>query len=479
MAKKIRWNFFLSNNANFKICYFIFLSLNMIQFINVSIFSRLFLAMFSIWGLFFLLKQIFIQKFRSLNKTNIIWPICMLFTCFLSYLWNWDGQGLHNIFLLYYYILCVIILYTPNLADKNNRELITISKSYTVLSAITATICICMFFLQTQIQIIGRSGSIMHIGMWENRLFGVFSSPNVGGTFFFIGIVLSIYLLYLIKYFKINRKWKYLCGVNVFMSMWYIALSLSRGTYLSLLLTYVITFILYKIPQKDLSLSHHKRMPKFLLFCLISVGVLASSFFLKECSLAIVNKCTQNDLVLERIEYRQTSELALEQSFEPEPKAQIDISNKRLGIWKASIKLVMSSPFLGVGNSYIKLQQLSNTEKAKYSINEINMINWSAGNIHNGYLQILVSCGIFSLFFYVIFLLLCFINVCNFFKHEQNIHTRNQCILSFSIVLYLLINNLFETNMALMGTNSFQAAFWIFSGYVITYCKVYKEKNRL
>ena len=98
MAKKIRWNFFLSNNANFKICYFIFLSLNMIQFINVSIFSRLFLAMFSIWGLFFLLKQIFIQKFRSLNKTNIIWPICMLFTCFLSYLWNWDGQGLHNIF---------------------------------------------------------------------------------------------------------------------------------------------------------------------------------------------------------------------------------------------------------------------------------------------------------------------------------------------------------------------------------------------
>ena len=24
MAKKIRWNFFLSNNANFKICYFIY-----------------------------------------------------------------------------------------------------------------------------------------------------------------------------------------------------------------------------------------------------------------------------------------------------------------------------------------------------------------------------------------------------------------------------------------------------------------------
>ena len=54
-------------------------------------------------------------------------------------------------------------------------------------------------------------------------------------------------------------------------------------------------------------------------------------------------------------------------------------------------------------------------------------------------------------------------------------HHRNECVCLFTIVLYILINNLFETNMALMGANSFQAAFWLCSGYVVSICNIKKK----
>lgn len=474
MAKKNKLNLLLCNRSYFKISYFIFLSLNMVQYFNISILSRILLILFSLWGLFIVLQEIIINKSKNLFHINIAYPICMIFCCVLAFLWNWDNKGRYNLFALFYYFICVFVLYI-NDGVNDNRELIRISKAYTVVSFILSGICIVMFLLQTHINITGRSGNTMRIGVWENRLFGFFSSPNVGGTFFFIGIVLSIYLLYIIKYFHISCKWKLICLANLLLSMWYIVLSLSRGTYVSILLTFIISFAIYRIPKIHINTVLQRVFVKSILICFTIIILLIFSALLRKFSQDVVNKTNETKFVIERIEYKNQSR---NQSRQVQ-NTQNDISNKRFGIWKASIKLAMYSPVLGVGNSYIKFQNLSNIEQNRFTSYEKQMINWSGGNIHNGYLQIFVYCGLFAFLFYFLFLLSSLLKVCAFFSQKGCCHINNQGVFVFSIVLYLLINNLFETNMALMGANSFQAAFWLFSGYIISLCNTHWENARL
>lgn len=475
---KDRLSILLCSRSNFKICYFIFLSLNMIQCFNVSTMSRILLAFFSVWAFIIIISECLVKKCHNYLNTNIGYLLTMLIWCLIAFIGNWNNNGFYNLFSLYYYGLCILVLFVNGDSLENSkREIISIAKSYTLISLVSSCFCIYMFLGQISISFPGRSGAEMRMGVWENRLFGIFSSPNVGGTFFSIGICLSLYLLYVSKKKNI---WKTLCCFNVIISLWYIILSLSRGTYLSMLTASFISVILFRKPYPKYKRKMYIYLKKVLIWCCFVIAACVFTGLVRNISQSLVNISSKDDIVLERIEYSNNDSVetaAVVQAVE-EP-ASIDISNKRFAIWKASIKMAMQSPAIGVGNSYSNYHNMSLEEQEYFTPNERIMLDYSNGNIHNGYLQIFVYCGCIALTFYVIFLICSLSKVIRFFKSVKNIYVNNQIVFLFGIVIYLLTNNLVESNFALMGANSFQAAFLLFSGYIVWFCNNERQKGKV
>ncbi|NBI70634.1 hypothetical protein D3Z50_06100 [Clostridiaceae bacterium] len=481
----IRLRNFLKRRSAFKIAYFIFLSLNMIQIFNISIFSRFFLALFSVWGMLIMLQEYLVKRNRNYFHNNIGILFCFLFCCACSFIFNWDNRGPYNIMALFYYGICIMVLYinTHNVSAYHNRnEIVSVAKLYVLLCTVVSYICVYTFLVQMNIDLNGRNGRIIHIGVWENRLFGVFSSPNVGGTFFSIGIFFSVYLLYCIKQLHIvSRYWSFVCWLNQLGAIWYMTLSLSRGTWLSFCVSSAIAFTLYKIPSQRHESMFNRILKKTGMFIIAAASIILCCKILKTGSIYIVNMKNAHEVVSQRIEYRNENPASEnssgngDHSSGSEVTSGIDISNKRFGIWRASVKLALQTPVPGVGNSYYKYNSLSEEAQSFFSSNERIMIEWSKGEIHNGYLQIFVCCGIAAFFLYFVFLFLSLYKVIIFFKNRPCIHYRNECVCLFAVVLYILVNNLFETNMALMGANSFQAVFWLCSGYVVSICNIRKR----
>lgn len=264
------------------------------------------------------------------------------------------------------------------------------------------------------------------------------------------------------------------------MALWYIALSLSRGTYLSMFISSFLMVILFQGSHIKCKRRMNEYLKRIFLWISIVIGFFVLVHLIRNVSQSLVNIFSKDEIAFERIEYSNNISdkdvTSVPRTEEPET---IDISNKRFAIWNASIKMVMTSPIIGVGNSYTNYHNMSLEEREYFTSHERIMIDYSGGNIHNGYLQILVYCGIVALILYLSFLICSLLKVIIFFRFTKNIYLTNQCIFLFTLVVYLLANNLVETNMALMGANAFQAAFWLFSGYVISLCNITKKKGKL
>lgn len=453
----------------------------MIQYINVSIVSRILLAFFSIWGILIVISEILVKRCHNYVNTNTGCLLVMLIWCFISFIGNWNNNGFYNLLSLYYYGLCILVLYVnDDSLEKSKRELNAIAKLYTLISLAAASLCIYMFLEQKSFSFIGRNGAEMRIGVWENRLFGIFSSPNVGGTFFFIGVSLSLYLLYILKNEKNSFMWRLLCCLNLVASLWYIILSLSRGTYLSIFIASFFMVTLFQNSHVRYKSNICRFLKKvFLWGCFVTAAIVLTGL-IRNISQSLVNMNSKDEIVFERIEYSNNTpneSAAVAQVVEESPA--IDISNKRFAIWKASIKMAMKSPIIGVGNSYSKYHNMTSEEQEYFTPYERIMIDYSGGNIHNGYFQIFVYCGIVALIFYMLFLIYSLLKIIRFYKTTNNIYLKNRGTFLFGIIIYLLVNNFVESNMALMGANAFQAAFLLFSGYIIFLCNTEKKKEKI
>ena len=99
-------------------------------------------------------------------------------------------------------------------------------------------------------------------------------------------------------------------------------------------------------------------------------------------------------------------------------------------------------------------------------------IEYAKGNIHNGYLQILVHCGSIALGIYLVFIAICGIkSVIYLFKTvkapEEDCERYKLFSLALPMVANILVNNVVESNMVLMGANFFQAVFWFAAGITV------------
>ncbi len=453
----------------FKTAYIAFLLVNIIPMVNHFRYTDLVLLVFVVWGVGLLVVDLIRHRLDSFRRRAFVPLLVFYVLCGVSLLLNPQNALLNSLMRLGIFFLCGAVLYITGDRDAATlrREAVAVATWYTVVTGLMAVVSVGMYLLQFQYSFTGPLGENIRIGVWENRLFGLFTSGNVGGSIMAIGLLLSLGLLgYYYKAGTLSAARAVAPILAALFQVWHISLTLSRGTTVSLMAAAVVFFALFTFGDRHSGKELAKRLVCFTAAVAVFAGL---TFGLRRASLATVTMLEDSGLIdsdvtgFDRIEYGDGDE------------AGSDISNKRFSIWKASVHLLGDKWLTGTGRNYYEYQRIKDT--ATWLTEEDHTyLTWSRGNTHNGYLQILVDSGALALVAYLTFLVWCLVKNIRAYARAGR-WGRRVLALCLAVVAYVLVNNLFETNMVLMSTNPIQAIFWFAAGVDISICN-YVERRK-
>ena len=477
----------------FVLGYLAFLAINMVQIINPMAVTRVFLAMFALWGL-----AVGVRSYLSGKEawTGKLMPVLFVFlaVCLAAELFNFSYGGIRGLGEFCYFALCILVLYRQYGSGLStySKLLKRIAAVLGVLLSMMMAVSLWMYVNMISIELVNRKGETVTIGFYINRLFGLFSSPNVGGLFALILLWCSLVTLYLRKGEKRYKIWVAVAVIQMILAAGYISVALSRGANV-VGIGFVIVFMILRPAT-----GWEQRKSTLKQFALRAVSaVLALAFSI--CAVFAMQKFLIGGTEL-TFSYKYGVEIRDIASLDPEDpnlseeerkaivilqnamlgfdgrveagREDIDITNKRADIWKAHLSILTGKNLLtGVNDPYLWYKEMTDygvtfTEHQKF------FIEWAGGNMHNGFLQILVNCGLFALVAMLVFLVLCFIRCLRYFwrsvRDRACIGDRYHVFaLSLPMVLCILGNNFVETNFVLMGANFFQALFWVLAGAAV------------
>jgi hypothetical protein len=486
----------------FVLGYLAFLAINMVQIINPMAVTRVFLALFALWGL-----AVGVRSYLSGKEawTGKLMPVLFVFlaVCLAAELFNFSYGGIRGLGEFCYFALCILVLYRQYGSGLStySKLLKRIAAVLGVLLSMMMAVSLWMYVNMISIELINRKGETVTIGFYINRLFGLFSSPNVGGLFALILLWCSLVTLYLRKGEKRYKIWVAVAVIQMILAAGYISVALSRGANV-VGIGFVIVFMILRPAT-----GWEQRKSTLKQFALRAVSaVLALAFSV--CAVFAMQKLLIGGMEL-TFSYKYGVEIRDIASLDPEDpnlseeerkaivilqnamlgfdgrveagREDIDITNKRADIWKAHLSILTGKNLLtGVNDPYLWYKEMTDngvtfTEHQKF------FIEWAGGNMHNGFLQILVNCGLFALVAMLVFLVLCFIRCLRYFwrsvRDRACIGDRYHVFaLSLPMVLCILGNNFVETNFVLMGANFFQALFWVLAGAAVLSAGVKQEE---
>ena len=456
----------LSDKGIFRIAYLTFLVVNMFTVFNITLVSRIVLAVFTVWSGLIILYDLVKRGLKYYRDVALM--IVFLLICLVSYLVNFERTGLRGVLTLYYSAVCILILLKTDLKDRDSLkvELSRVATAYAAVASLGALISVIMFITQTFFLLRGWTGQNIRVGVFNNRLHGVFSSPNVGGTIVLIGV--AFWLLNL-TFMPHARVYKLIAVLGIVASLAYVSLGSSRGTVVSAVVGLAAFFLFC-------DLSGVRRMPSSawkqglirLAGLLLSVILLFTVLYGLRSILAYAPAVRES--IQESAEEPAEGEEGVGEPFDftrvEESMEDVGVSNGRLNIWTASLKYMDGRYWLGIGNSAVKSKD-EPTIVDSLSRAEAIALNGARGNTHNGYLQIFVNCGIFALLSFLLFLISRFFRSVKAYRSFTDPEARNLYALLIATVFYVASNNLFETNIMLMGANSIQAVFWLVIGNIL------------
>lgn len=461
----------------FAICYLPWLAINMVTVINVLDFTRFILIAFALWGVAICAKIYLFGGKTAWTDKGIALLIAFLAACLVSQVINFKHGGFDMIGKLCYFALCILILYSQHSknAVDHLKTLSIVSRALGVAIGALMLVSDWMFITLFSATVVGRSGVEIKVGFAENRLFGIFSSPNVGGFYALILIWCSLIVLKLSKDMRFKALWRTLSVVQILAAVMYISVALSRGTYISGIML-VVAYLIIRPPfDKEAALNAFKqigiRVLSIAAALIICVAGINAANWLSCEAMALTYRITTGEDKLPDI--IKNAKLGADGRVEA-GRDDIDITNKRSSIWSSNLSLLEGKHLVLGVNHPQQFMENSKAEGKTFTEDQEHFINYAGGNLHNGYLQILVNGGLLAFIPMLAFLILCVIKVikqlaATLFAGKATTDDKSYLLFSLALpmVLAVLINNVFETNFVLMGANFIQAVFWFAAGICI------------
>lgn len=421
-------------------------------------------VLFLLWGAIYFLYDIFNKKSCIKSKYKIYLIIYMI-VFLISIIINIKDNPIDNIKTFVYTGFFLFILYSYD-TDKNlktaQKELTKFNNIIIYISSITSFIAIIMFVFLIQYTFNDITQGFVYPD--SPALWGLYSNPNSGGMIATISIIVTIVNISLYKIInekKISKIRKNYYIFNIIIQYLYLVLCNSRGAVLSLLasILFVLFYNLY-IKFKN----------KFNILKSITFSILISFLVLIGCNIFI--SISKNTLAyipqyVDKLTSSNNNHHNNSNNVEINLDREIQdghISTGRAEIWSYGLNTLKFNPLFGHGPGNIGLakQKLYPNDTSRYIV---------TNNMHNGYIQILLSNGILGIIFFGIFIILIakdsLIAIFNPNIKIDNIQKKT-ILLILMPILAIAVNGVFE-NVILLTQSYITTILWTYIGYLGLY----------
>lgn len=460
----------------FRKVYLILISLEMIAFLDVI--SLILKSIVLIWGLFILVHNFFINKLAfKVRYKYILWSFLILMI--ITSVVHISIWFIPNLVITYYTAVCFFIfygIYIQQSREDTEKEMIFILKFFIYFGFIFGTLSILSLFMKQKIDLVGY-----YLGIYRNRLIGVYTNSNIL-AFSMIESIVACDILsdsYIREKYKLKnmQNWKLLLCCII--SCICLFLSDSNASFVFLIVYFTIRFFCNTFFK-----NRDKYITKLIKSILMTLGfgilIMSASFGVRDACQnymsEVISDVHKHENALKRkfetrsvnIIESKSKEISKEEyeNSSAEDKYIADfhigrenyeVSSGRITLFKQGLEIFKHNPWIGIGRANLGLYS------KKYLKN--GLIH---PDLHNGYLTILVSCGIIGFVIFAVFSVLIALDICKHLFICANDDSFKVFSKLFSILVAYCGYCLFEK--AILFDMTFMVGFfWSMLGYTISY----------
>lgn len=329
------------------------------------------------------------------------------------------------------------------------------------VSFVAALVSILMFVFQISFEF--QSGDItQRQGFLENRLFGVYTSPNTGALFVVFSLAATLLNGLLANGGRLRLHWFSI--VNLVVQGIYFSLTLSNGGFL----TYIAFMVLFVAAYLFPNVLKKKGAGKAVLSALLALVLLCGGTSVLMLGVRRGMSYIPSLVAHVRQQSGEGSDVP-EEDDDPIAFERIesgdDTSNGRFTIWSGGIKAWLQQPLFGYANMWVSEGDTLPFETDTFTEEENTWLYKHAGNLHNAYVQILVYSGAVGMALFLVF-------GCLLFKKILLALVRGQKGTQYYGVLAVLLaiigaaaaNGMVEAHLLYTRQDPYGALFWIYLG---------------
>ena len=423
-----------------------------------------------LWGLLIALYEFLIKKnFFNMKYKWLL--IAILLSFFITIILNINHLFLPSVYNFGYLIISLVVFFPADIKqtqEQRKEEMYTFNMIFIGVVFIAAVVSLVQFLFLISYHVpTGTPGLLARQGFMEHRLFGIYTSPNVGAIFGYCSIVLSVINL-LLK--KSTMKMKLFFFFNFAIQLIYLILSSSRGGQVVTISFLVLSLLLYVIPKfrntfYEVTNIRNRWMIFTILFLLLFLlfGNTLTKNMLGKIPTMFENK---TEFLKEDKEVSGEAKIVIEHSDE-----NAELSAGRFTIWQAGFKTLNQSPLFGYGETdFYGNSDGSILDKVNLSTLDKNELKRAHGNMHNGYVQVLVISGIVGFVFIYTFYAFNILSLIKRFVSTENNSPSNSDYLLLGIILVFMItifiDEMVEVHLLFNKRDVISMIFWYYLGYL-------------
>lgn len=385
-----------------------------------------------------------------IKNYNIKWLALLAISFLVSTMINIRYELKNNMILFVFWLFYFFILYSNSEKKKTDffkQELKVIGNIFVVYMAIGVGIALIMFAMHISKVIEPITGNKIVIGFVWGRLWGVFLEPNIAAIMAIVTFYLSLYLG------KISRNiyLKFFYYFNMVQQIFFVAFSDSRTASVCLGISAgLYTFI--KIQENSTRNKNIKKSLKSIFFAcaMLILGVALPNIITEGYNYIISLNIEENE--------EEKEDLKVERGYDMSQ----DYTNRRGDIWKSGLEIFMENKIFGTSYYGIRPYALENMPNTYIIDNDFAELR----NLHNEFLNILVSQGVVGaiiiLIIWILYLKFLIVNW-KFIKEENKFVCK---ILVATIVALGGSSMLVSAGMFFYNAPS-TIIFWILLGYLV------------
>lgn len=433
-----------------------------------------------LWGVFIIAADIFTKRI-VFSGYKIFWLILFsasyCVTIFLNPEFFYSGVK----YLIYNSLLLFIVYPTDKeRLKKDYRKYITVVNDIVILLSLAASVAsLVMFFLRIS-HSLTRGNTTFNLGIYYNRLHGVYTSANIG-AFFSIVSITAVLVIYCFNR-EHFRKWKWFYVTSCIIQYFYYAVTLSNGGYLA----YTVLIVLFPV---CFFYPFIRKKCKAAVSCLATAAVIVGLFFGFNISLEASRRIIVLPMRIEQSLPNNNNNNNNANSNNPGNNNTVinlervedgsDLTNGRFTIWTAGLALLKQKPFFGVCDAevYDGDTLLAPIDESQLSEKNISELKRARGYMHNAVVQIAVYGGLVGLLVFAVFAVLIIKKFFSAFFGAWNTkyHARFSALL---IMLCIMVSQMpAEAHILFRRQDGFAVLFWLYLGFTMFFIAKIEHSN--